>query len=237
MLIGCKKFEQNNKTIALNISYVPHNKKGIGVAYRSIYNREHENQVVLLMITNGEKFHYLALKSIPTNDGYNRPIRSLSRLFRGITSNHNGDFYCMGCLSSFRTNNALKKHERLCDNNNYCYIAMPEEGKNILKYLPGKKLLKAPFAIYADFECLLIKEQSYQNNLEKSYTERKAKHEPSGYSLSLTCSFDEAKNKHYLCRGKNCVENFCKKLKELGTKIIDYEEKDMIPSTDEEIKS
>ena len=85
MLIGCKKFEQNNKTIALNISYVPHNKKGIGVAYRSIYNREHENQVVLLMITNGEKFHYLALKSIPTNDGYNRPIRSLSRLFRGIT--------------------------------------------------------------------------------------------------------------------------------------------------------
>ena len=50
MLIGCKKFEQNNKTIALNILYVGHNKKGIGVAYRSIYNREHENQVVLLMI-------------------------------------------------------------------------------------------------------------------------------------------------------------------------------------------
>ena len=38
-------------------------------------------------------------------------------------------------------------------------------------------------------------------------------------------------------RGKNCVEDFCKKLKELGTEIIDYKEKDMIPSTDEEIKS
>ena len=110
------------------------------------------------------------MKSIPTNDGYNRPIRSLSRLFRGIKSNHNGDFYCMGYLRSFRTDNALKKHERLCDNNNYCYIAMPEEGKNILKYLAGEPLLKAPFAIYADFECLLIKEQSCQNNLEKSYT-------------------------------------------------------------------
>ena len=41
------------------------------------------------MITGGEKYHYLALKSITTDDGYNRPIRNLSRLFRGITSNHN----------------------------------------------------------------------------------------------------------------------------------------------------
>ena len=70
---------------------------------------------------------------------------------------------------------------------------MPKEGKNILKYYSGRKLLKAPFALYADFECLLIKEQPRQNNLEKSYTERKAKHEPSGYSLSLICLFDSSK--------------------------------------------
>ena len=92
MAIDWEKFEQNNKTIALNILYVPHNKKEIGVAYRSKYNGKRENQVVLLMITNGEKYHYLTLKSIPTDDGYNRPIRSFSRLCRGITSNHIGDF-------------------------------------------------------------------------------------------------------------------------------------------------
>ena len=50
------------------------------------------------MITNGEKWHYIALKSEPTYDGFNRPIKSLSRLFRGITSNHCGDFYCLNCL-------------------------------------------------------------------------------------------------------------------------------------------
>ena len=83
---------------------------------------------------------------------------------------------------------------------------------------------------------MLIKEQSYQNNLEKSYTERKAKLEPSDYSLSLVCSLDKAKNRHYLYRGKDCVENFCKKLKELGTEIINYEEKEMIPLMDEEVK-
>ena len=55
--------------------------------------------------------------------------------------------------------------------------------------------------------------------------------------MSLICSFDEAKNRHYLYRGKDWLENFCKKLKELGTEIINYEEKEMTPSMDEEIKS
>ena len=105
--IDWKKFEQNNKIISLNILYVPHNKKEIGVVYKSKHNRKRENQVVLLMITNREKKHYLALKSKPTADGHNRPIRSLSRLFRGVTSNLNGDFYCMGCLNSFRTDSTL----------------------------------------------------------------------------------------------------------------------------------
>ena len=65
------------------------------------------------MITNGEQWHYIALKSVRTDDGFNRPIRSLSTLFRGITANKNGDFYCLGCLHSFRTDNTLKKHEWL----------------------------------------------------------------------------------------------------------------------------
>ena len=53
------------------------------------------------MITNGEQWHYMALKSVRTDDGFNRPTRSLSRLFRGITANHNGYFYCLNCLHSF----------------------------------------------------------------------------------------------------------------------------------------
>ena len=54
------------------------------------------------------KWHYIALKSIGTADRFNCPIRSLSRLFRGITSNNSGDFYCLGCFYSFQTDNALK---------------------------------------------------------------------------------------------------------------------------------
>ena len=38
----------------------------------------------------------------------------------------------------------------------------------------------APFVIYLDLECLPLKMLSCQSNLKRSYTERKAKHEPSG---------------------------------------------------------
>ena len=50
-----KKFERNNKTIVLNTLSIPHNKKTINLANKSKYNRKNEIQVVLLMITNGEK--------------------------------------------------------------------------------------------------------------------------------------------------------------------------------------
>ena len=86
----------------------------MNLAYKSKYNRKLKNQVVLLMITNSEqsdgtdKWYCIALKSVHTDNRFNRPVRSLSRLFRGITNN-NGDFYCLGCLHSFRTDNTLKK--------------------------------------------------------------------------------------------------------------------------------
>ena len=59
-----KKFELNNE-IALNILYVPHNTKKIQIAYKSKHNLTREKQVILLMITNGENWHYLVVKSLP----------------------------------------------------------------------------------------------------------------------------------------------------------------------------
>ena len=52
-----KKFESNNKSVALNILYVPHNTEKIRHAYKSKYNLTRENQVILLMITDKEAFY------------------------------------------------------------------------------------------------------------------------------------------------------------------------------------
>ena len=88
--------------------------------------------------------------------------------------------------------------------------------------------------IYANLECLLGKIHSCQNDLEKSSTEKKAKHTPSGYSWITHCSFNASKNERGYYREKDCMEMFCKDLKDQAMKIIDYEKIEMIPLTDEE---
>ena len=70
---------------------------------------------------------------------------------------------------------------------------MPDEDSKTLKYNQGEKSLKAPAIISTDLECLLEKMYSCQNNLEKSYTEKKTKHTPSGHSIFTSCSFDPTK--------------------------------------------
>ena len=145
----------------MNILFVPHNTKTMSNAYKSKYNHKRKNQVILLIITDGKKWHYLA-------------VRSLSALLRGIKSSNNGDFYCLNCFGSYRTHNKLKKAWKSMYD--YCHVDMPKEDEKILKYNHGQKSLKALF---------IKKEQSRRNNPENSYTERKAKHKYSGYSWSL----------------------------------------------------
>ena len=96
------------------------------------------------MISDGKKWHYLAVKS-------------LSALLRGITSNHNGDLYCLNCFHSYSTKNKTKNLERVFNAHDHCYVEMPNEGNKILEYNEGEKSLKAPFMIYAYLECLLKK--------------------------------------------------------------------------------
>ena len=66
-----KKFEKNNKEVALNILSAPsNNTKTINLIYKSKYNRKRKNQVVLLMITDNkqsdkiDKWYYIALKCV-----------------------------------------------------------------------------------------------------------------------------------------------------------------------------
>ena len=49
-------------------------------------------------------------------------------------------------------------------------------------------------------------------------------------------SFDSKQNKRSFYGGKDCIRRFCSGLKELGTKIINYEQKELIPLTDNKNK-
>ena len=60
------------------------------------------------MITDGEKWHYLALKRTLTNEDYMKPTQSLSRLFNKITSTNTiNDYYCLNCFHPYSTTEKL----------------------------------------------------------------------------------------------------------------------------------
>ena len=69
------KFERNNKTIAVNILFIPHNTETIRVAYRSEYKHKRKKQVILLMITDGKKWHYLAVTKLSALLAKNHQIK------------------------------------------------------------------------------------------------------------------------------------------------------------------
>ena len=138
---------------------------------KSKHNNKHEKQVILLMTGDGKKYHYLA-------------VTSLYALLKKI-SNHK-DFYCLNCFNSYTAKSKLKEHEEICNNHDRCRIEMPDSF-NKIEQNPGEKSFKKPFAIYLDLECILKKLQSIQNNPEKSYTEKKVRHEPSGWSMFIKC--------------------------------------------------
>ena len=98
---------QTTSQLALNILFVSYNAENVRLAHKSKHNFKCENQVIFLTITDGKKWHYLIVKG-------------LSALFRGITSNHVGDFYCLNCFHSYRTKEKLKKHEKVCNYHDHC---------------------------------------------------------------------------------------------------------------------
>ena len=80
-----KKIVKNKVTITFNVLYAQREK--IYLAYVWKYNSNCEKQVIPLMVSNGEKWHYLTIKK-------------LSALLIGTTSKNNDDFYFFE-LSSF----------------------------------------------------------------------------------------------------------------------------------------
>ena len=79
------------------------------------------------MITDGKKWHYLTVKS-------------LSALLKGISSNSKGEFYCLNCFCHIVfTEKKLKKHERVCNDHDYCYV---ERQQNI-KIQLWRKVIKS----------------------------------------------------------------------------------------------
>ena len=104
---------------------------------------------------------------------------------------------------------------------------MLSEDTKILQFNQLQKSDKAPFIIYADFECLIQKIDGCKNNPENSSTRKTGELIPSGYSMSIISSIKSIENKNDVYRGKDCMKKFSEYLREYAMDIINFKKKKM----------
>ena len=114
---------------------------------------------------------------------------------------------------------------------------MLSEDTKILEFNQNQKSDKAPFIIYADFECILEKIDGCKSNPKNSSTTKVSKHIPTGFSMSTISSFRSMENKHDVYRGKDCMKKFSKFLREHAMKIFNFKKKEMKSLTEEQKES
>ena len=172
--------------------------------------------------------------TVRKNNWHYLPIGSIPAFLRGVTSSHNGDFYCLNCFHLYRTFGALEKHEKLCEDHEYCNVKMPNDDNKYISSTSGQNNLGVSIVLYPDFECLLFKMDSCEKCPNNSYTEKKAKHIPCVYSITVCYSYDKTLNKCLDYRGDDCVEKFSEDLQKILNNRMYFEEKPMLPLTDNE---
>ena len=74
--------------------------------------------------------------------------KKLPLLLRGISSKHDGDFYCLNCFDGIWTKNKLGSHKKVCRNKYFNNAVIPSEGTKILEFNQYHKSDKAPMQIF-----------------------------------------------------------------------------------------
>ena len=227
-------FERLNEAVAINILYVPLNEVNICTEYISKRNFDKKHQVVLVKIGDDKgKWHFLALPSNLDEDGIRRPKKSISRLMEGISSNSHYDFYCYGCLHSFRTEIALKNHVDLCKNNKFAKIELPNEENKFKKSNPAGKSLKMNTVIHADFESILVHNNTYsKENASDGVIDKDI---ACGYSINVVDNHSNRCKQTYY-RGDDAISRFCKEIRAIAYEKISFCKRQMIELTLEEQK-
>ena len=147
-----------------------------------------------LMITKqGENTHYSLVKR-------------LTALLYDQNRHNESKHFCERCLHGYKTIDLLKRHKPECKGllKTPTRTEMPKEGENKMAFKNFYKQMKAPYAVYADFECVLRKINTCELDNKKSFTIKTEKHEPCGFSYVVVRS-DGQTHGPYTYRGEDTV--------------------------------
>ena len=220
-----KRFEKQNPEISVSVLGYSKDEKIYPLRISKKENKR-KNNIVLLLIKDGDKSHYCLVKN-------------LSALLSSQVNKHKSKLYfCLNCLNGFDTMEKLEKHKEYCDEEESIKINMPKPDT----YIKFKNYLyseRAPFAIYADFECYNKLIHTNTPDPNKSYTNKLTIHEPASfvyYIKSFNESIYKSKLRSYVKENEedpdvidvfiNWLESDVKIISELGNKPMKITEKE-----------
>ena len=183
------------------------------------------NRVVnLMLISEDEKHHYVAIKSS-------------GRLLSKQNSKHKeSQHFYTNCLQRFAERQSRDDHYAYCRSNQAVRIEMPTKCP-IVEYSNGQHQFKVPFIMYADFESILEPIQGAINNPNISSTRGVNVHTPSGWCLLSNFAYGNIDNPLTQYRGPHCVEKFCKHIISEAKRLYTlFPERPMIPLTKSQLK-
>lgn len=201
------KFERQNN-LSINVYKCENRKKDVWPI--RISKKRDVEPINLLLLENDERSHFTL-------------IRNFDRL---LCDGMNGRTFCFYCLHGF-----VKKHtnkQKMAEHMETCHlfggqkIRLPETGKNFVEFSNFPRMLKLPFIIYSDFECLNIKSSAEDVN---SKTTKLTSHHVSGYAYCVLSPYKETKFFKY--RGADAGEKFLQRMKEETKEILDWMKKNV----------
>ena len=195
-------------------------------ANRKEYTTAHLLQKSTAHATAEKHVDLLLLHDDKTGNSHYCWIKSFSR-FCGSSSNHNHGgkkYYCKYCIQGYGSQAKLDEHlTNGCADITTCKPCMPANDKAFLEFKNTQNQIKAPFAIYADFECLTIPVSKCPKNSDESCTDAYQQHEPCGFSIYVVgTGLKPGTFKPYVYRGPNTAEKFILVLREFEESIMKY---------------
>ena len=173
--------------------------------------------IELLYIENDKLAHYLLIKDF-------------NAFMRHRTKYHNSMFYCLKCLHGFTALRNLEEHSQRCQQGLYQKIQMPKHDKVSFKAIHKQE--KKLFAMYADFESLLVPVEHCKPKPGKSSTTFVQEHVPCSFSIVTKSIYEDFEEETvvYTNEDPNAVTTtFITELNRLYEKMMDCYTKNQHP--------